>query len=48
MHQYLVGQWAASTYSIGGQRTDHVLFLSHDGTFGWAESGARHSMYAGT
>ena len=48
MHQYLVGQWAAIRYSTGGVRDDLILFLSADGTFGWAESGARHSMYVGT
>ena len=47
MHQYLRGQWAASTYAIGGERTDHSLFLSPDGTFGWAESGARHAIHVG-
>jgi len=47
MHQYVTGQWAASAYSTGGARTDYMLFLSPDGTFGWTESGGRQAMYVG-
>ena len=35
MHRYLTGHWAASGYSVRGERADHVLLLSPDGSFRW-------------
>jgi hypothetical protein len=35
MHQYVTGHWAASSYNVKGERTDHQLFLSTEGLFEW-------------
>jgi hypothetical protein len=40
MHRYVHGHWAASTYDIKGRRSDHLLFLSIDGTFRWTREWA--------
>ena len=37
MHQYIHGHWSASSYDHHGNRTDHQLQLSLDGTFRWLQ-----------
>ena len=44
------GDWVASTYSTKGQRTDHALVLSGNGSFSWSRTspGGSDHRIAGT
>jgi hypothetical protein len=50
MHQYVTGNWAASNYTSRGDRTDHRLFLSPDGSWVWTrrDAGGKERRSTGT